>query len=75
MSKIGNWIIQQEQLTEMHDRHYNPEANELNEAYDEYRLSRYRDNTGSPDDMVRRDKMRRSDLGSHWARFLEECTE
>lgn len=75
MSKIGNWIIQQEQLTEMFNRQQNPEANELNEAYNEYRLSRYRNNTGSPDNMVRRDKVQRRDLGSHWTRFLEECAE
>ena len=36
-------------------------------------LLRYRNNAGSSNDLVRRDKTKRTGDSSHWTRFLEEC--
>lgn len=76
MSKIGSWILEQEQLTEMYNKFsHNPEASALNEAYDEYRVLRYRNKFGSLNDLVCRYEGEEQYDGSHWTRFLEECTE
>jgi DNA polymerase I-like protein with 3'-5' exonuclease and polymerase domains len=53
MSKIGSWILEQEQLMETYKKFdQNPEQNDLNEAYYEYLLLGYRNYFGSLNDLV-----------------------
>jgi hypothetical protein len=53
MSKIGNWILEQEQLMETYKKfNHNPEQNDLNEAYYEYLLLGYRNYFGPLNDLV-----------------------
>jgi hypothetical protein len=75
MSKIGSWILEQEQLTEMHERSSNPERNELNEAYYEYLLLGYRNYFGSLDDLVCRYEGEQQHPSTHYSQYFAEDFE
>jgi hypothetical protein len=53
MSKIGSWILEQEQLTETYKKfNHDTDKEELNERYHEYMLLGYRNYFGSLNNLV-----------------------
>ena len=53
MSKIGTWILEQEQLTETYKKfNHDTDKEELNERYHEYMLLGHRNKFGSLNDLV-----------------------
>ena len=53
MSKIGNWILEQEQLTETYQKfNHDTDLEDLNERYHEYMLLGHRNKLGSLNDLV-----------------------
>jgi hypothetical protein len=73
MSKIGSWILEQEQLTEIYQKfNYDPERDELNETYHEYLLLGYRNYFGSLNDLVCRYEGEEQHPSTYDARVFEE---
>jgi hypothetical protein len=53
VSKIGNWILEQEQLTETYQKfNHDTDLEDLNERYHEYMLLGHRNKLGSLNDLV-----------------------
>ncbi len=73
MSKIGTWILEQEQLTETYQKfNHDTERNELNEKYDEYLLLGHRNYFGSLNDLVCRYEGEEQYPSTYDARVFEE---
>jgi hypothetical protein len=72
MSKIGSWILEQEQLMEMHHKLPNPKQDELNEAYYEYLLLGYRNYFGSLNDLVCRYEGEEQHPSTHYSQYFAE---
>ena len=73
MSKIGTWILEQEQLTETYQKfNHDAERNELNERYDEYLLLGYRNYFGSLNDLVCRYEGEEQHPSTYNTRVFEE---
>ena len=73
MSKIGSWILEQEQLTEIYQKfNYDPERDELNETYHEYLLLGYRNYFGSLNNLVCSYEGEERYTSTHHTRHTEE---
>jgi hypothetical protein len=76
MSKIGTWILEQEQLTETYQKfNHDAERNELNEKYDEYLLFGHRNYFGSLNDLVCRYEGEEQHPSTYDIRVFEEGVE
>ena len=76
MSKIGTWILEQEQLTETYQKfNHDAERNELNERYDEYLLLGHRHYFGSINDLVCRYEGEEQHPSTYDPRVFEEGVE
>ncbi len=76
MSKIGTWILEQEQLTETYQKfNHDAERNELNEKYHEYLLLGYRNYFESLNDLVCSYEGEERYTSSHFTRHIAEGVE
>ncbi len=73
MSKIGSWILEQEQLTETYQKFdHDLDRNEINERYHEYLLLGYRNYYGSLNDLVCSYEGEERYTGSYHTRHIAE---
>ena len=75
MSKIGNWILEQEQLMVTHETFGDPQRDKLNEAYREYMLLGYRNKLGSLNDLVCSNEHDDRYSSPHYSRYFAESVE
>lgn len=76
MSKIGTWILEQEQLTETYKKfNHDTETEELNERYHEYMLLGHRNKFGSLNDLVCRYEGEEQHPSTHYSQYFAEDFE
>ena len=73
MSKIGNWIFEQEQFTETYQKfNHDTDLEDLNERYHEYMLLGHRNKLGSLNDLVCRYEGAEQHPSTYDTRVFEE---